>query len=91
MKKILAIAVVLSALGTGIVFADDNTCVQITQGIGCAVGGYLGSKVGQGFQGCAVGTVIGTAVGNTVCSSSSSSGSTTDSYTGFEPQPGWDD
>ena len=86
MKKILAIAVVLSALGTGIVFADDNTCVQITQGIGCAVGGYLG-----GFQGCAVGTVIGTAVGNTVCPSSSSSGSTTDSYTGFEPQPGWDD
>lgn len=69
MKKILAIAVVLSALGTGIVFADDNTCVQITQGIGCAVGGSLG-----GFQGCAVGTVIGTAVGNTVCPSSSSSG-----------------
>lgn len=47
MKKILAIAVVLSALGAGVMFADDSTCKTVTKTLGTAAGCYGGFQVGQ--------------------------------------------
>lgn len=87
MKKILAIAVVLSALGAGVMFADDsNPCINATTTAGGVIGFVSGGPVGG-----QTGAIIGLAVGTAVCPSSSSSGSTTDDYRGFEPAAGWDD
>lgn len=82
MKKIFAIAVVLSALGAGVMFANDNDLCVTSVGV---LGGAIGSVGGP--TGTIVGATLGTMVGSSICPDTTS---TTDNDSGYASTSGWD-